>query len=146
LVRVVAGGEMQALRPPTGNTPPDQTQGRRSDKTQYRSTIQHNRDVHGELVAAREKLTRAVERIDEGEVGCHARPFARGALLGDDGYSRKKVQEALSDHRIGCLIRHADRREIGFSVPFHRRLIDRKDGGSGAPDQLGKLINEVCMG
>jgi hypothetical protein len=136
---------METLRPPTGDAPPDQTRGRRSDKSQYRRSIQHNGDVDGELIASREKRTRALGWIDQGEaLGWRVQPFTRGSLLGDDRFAGKRPDQALGDHRIGCLIRRTDRGEVGFRVPFHRRLIDRKDGRSRAPDEFGKLIYQAC--
>jgi hypothetical protein len=57
--------EAQALGPPADDPAPDETKGRGDDDPDDGLAPADNGDIDGELVAARQELTRAIERIDE---------------------------------------------------------------------------------
>lgn len=136
-----ARGKAQTLGASPDDAAPDEAEGRRGNEPDSRPAIDHDGDVHRELVAPRQVLARAVQRVDEHEAGCaRGKPFAPGSLLRYDRNAGEQPCQACHDDRVGRFIGDTHGRQVRLGPPRRRGLIDRNHGGSRLRDDIGKLF------
>ena len=104
-------------------------------------------DIHGEIVAAADELARAVERIDEEELGPGRGHLARrGRLLGNHGNAGRDFSQMRHDHCLGGAVGLRDRTGVGFPLDAMAAPADGKDGVAGLDCGGNQGFDKVGVG
>jgi hypothetical protein len=108
--------------------------------------IAHEADIHREFVMPGGELARAVQRIDQPELGRGRGDAPAGdLLLRDHGYVRRCGAQAGDDQRLGGVIRFGDRGAVLLAFHIEAAGAHLQDGFGGLLREAGNQDHQIIV-